>query len=206
MSAVASGPRPARAFSIAEMLIALAITGMLLAATLSALDASFKSYKNTTETASTHVVARIVMHRIMTMVRTGAEFGPYPDDPLDPAQNPITSDFIEFQISGEPGADDRGVVRIERRPAPVGSQSPWELWYTRTDFVAGAVTSVEDRPLSRGVVDARFTLDYDVGPRLRRATVDLTLRPDSEQGDAIGGRLDTQTLRFVSSVAPRRLN
>src|SRR4051812_47070289 len=65
-------------FSMVEMLIALTVSSLLLAACLVALDSSFKSYEMTTESASTHVVSRLVMHRVMAMIRQGQEFGPYP--------------------------------------------------------------------------------------------------------------------------------
>ncbi|HZW10885.1 MAG TPA: prepilin-type N-terminal cleavage/methylation domain-containing protein [Phycisphaerales bacterium] len=73
MSHRQSQPRggAARAFSVVELLVALTISSLLLTATLVALDASFKSYKVTTESASSHVVARMVMHRMTTMIRTG---------------------------------------------------------------------------------------------------------------------------------------
>jgi prepilin-type N-terminal cleavage/methylation domain-containing protein len=88
--------RRGRGFSLIEVLVALTIMGTLLTAAMTALDTSFKSYKVTTEGASTHVIARMVMSRIMTMMRTGTEFGPYPVDPLDRAQNPVLSDYLEF--------------------------------------------------------------------------------------------------------------
>ncbi|RMD63684.1 MAG: prepilin-type N-terminal cleavage/methylation domain-containing protein, partial [Planctomycetota bacterium] len=43
-----------RGFSLVEMLLALAISATLLTAALAALDSSFKGYKATTESASTH--------------------------------------------------------------------------------------------------------------------------------------------------------
>ena len=123
-----------RGFSLVEMLIALTITATLFTATLVALDAAFKGYKHTTEGASTHVVSRIVMSRIMTMVRTGTEFGPYPADPLDPELNPVHSNFIEFVAIDDPANLYQRVVRVER---PVSTrailrwQSSWSLAYSR---------------------------------------------------------------------------
>ena len=63
-------PIARRGLSLLEMLIALAISAMLLTAALSALDVMFKGYKQTTESASTHVVSRIVMSR-----RAGTSWG-----------------------------------------------------------------------------------------------------------------------------------
>src|SRR5690606_30890286 len=118
-----------RGFSIVEMLVALTISATLLAATLSAFDASWRSYQHTTESASTHVVSRIVMHRLLAMIRTGTEFGPYPADFFDPEFNPMDSshpevpNFIEFR---EPQlAALNHITRIEAR----GDDGDMELWY-----------------------------------------------------------------------------
>ncbi|MDG1978790.1 MAG: prepilin-type N-terminal cleavage/methylation domain-containing protein, partial [Phycisphaerales bacterium] len=83
-----------RGFNLVEVLIALAITATLLTATLAALDASFRAYQATTEEVSTQSIGRIVMHRMLTLIRTGTDFGPYP---ADPRVTTIQSDFIEFR-------------------------------------------------------------------------------------------------------------
>jgi prepilin-type N-terminal cleavage/methylation domain-containing protein len=197
---------PSRAgFSLIEMLVALTITSLLLTAALVALDSSFKGYKVTTEGASTHVVTRIVMQRVMAMIRTGTEFGPYPADVLDRAQNPIRdADHIEF-VTYDDGTNRR-VVRIERREATEDNQGPFELWYIQTDYADGAVTGQNETPLITNLQDARFSLEFDVGPRLRRATVDITVRPNDVQDANIGGDLLAPTIRLISSAVPRRLD
>jgi prepilin-type N-terminal cleavage/methylation domain-containing protein len=192
-----------KAFSLVEVLVSLAIMGTLLTAAMAALDTSFKSYKVTTEGASTHVVSRMVMSRIMTMVRTGTQFGPYPVDPLDPAQNPVTSDYLEF-LTRESG-NDRTIVRIERRERSDPAEGPYELWYVQSDYTNGVRTALYAHPLISGVQDARFTLEYDVGQNLKRATVDLTIKPTNFQAAAIGGSIEAPSIRLVSSVNPRRL-
>ncbi|QQS10138.1 MAG: prepilin-type N-terminal cleavage/methylation domain-containing protein [Phycisphaerales bacterium] len=197
-------PRARRAFSMIEVLISLAITGTLLAAALAALDASFKSYKVTSEGASTHVVTRMVMYRLMTMIRTGTEFGPYPADVLNAAQNPLNSTFIEFTTNENAGAGTKQIVRIERRDtATVGT---YELWYVQKDYAGGTLTSTQARPLLVGVKEATFELQYDVGPRLKKATVDLTVLPNDLDDASIGSSLQTPTIRMVSSVSPRKLD
>ncbi|GJQ30262.1 MAG: hypothetical protein HBSAPP03_21460 [Phycisphaerae bacterium] len=196
---------PRRGFSIIEMLIALSITATLLTATLTALDTSFRSYKVTTEGASTNVVARLTMARMMAMIRTGQEFGPYPDDVFDAATNPLESSFIEFETAND-GAGTRQVIRVERRAQSDPQRGPFELWYVQTTIVNDVVVESVERPMLTGIVDARFTLEYDVGPRLRRATVDLTIRPNDYQDASFSADLDTPTIRLVSSVNPRRLD
>ena len=191
-------------FSLAEVLIALAITGTLLTASLAALDASFKSYKLTTESASTNVVSRMVMQRVMSMLRNGIEFGPYPVDVLDSTQNPVVSDAVEF-VALDDGISRR-VVRLELRESEDAGTGPNHLWFIQTDFENGTQTAQEERPLLTGVANAVFTLQYGVGPRLERATVDLTIRPNDYQDARMGGELTAPVIRLVSSVAPRRLD
>lgn len=195
-----------RGFSLVEMLIALTITATLFTATLVALDAAFKGYKHTTEGASTHVVSRIVMSRIMTMVRTGTEFGPYPADPLDPELNPVHSNFIEFVAIDDPENLYQRIVRVERRDAQDQSRGPFELWYIQTDFENEVETDHQEVPLLTNLDDVRFTLTYDVGPRLLEATIDLTVKPNDVQDANIGGTLEAPVVRFVSTVAPRKLD
>ncbi len=187
-----------RAFSLVEVLVALVITGTLLTATLAALDTSFKSYKVTTEGASTNVVSRMVMHRMMTMIRTGEEFGPYPVDVLDSAQNPVNSTFIEFQTFFDESSATQEIVRLERREASSGANGPYELWYVHTTLVSGSVTATEERPLLTGVQNILFTLEYDVGPRLVRATVDLTVKPNDFQDASFKSDLEAPSIRLVS--------
>jgi len=146
------------------------------------------------------------MHRLMTMIRTGSEFGPYPVDPLDRAQNPVDSTFIEFVSINDPNTLRRQVLRVERRDAAIAAEGPFELWYVQVDFTNGVETSRIQRPLLTGVQQVRFELEYDVGPRLKTATVDLTVRANDFQDAQIQGDLETPSIRLVSSVSPRRLD
>jgi prepilin-type N-terminal cleavage/methylation domain-containing protein len=207
-----------RGFSIVELLVALTISSTLMAATLVALDAMFKRYTVISDTASSHVVARVVMHRILTMVRTGTEFGPYPTDVLDASQNPLTSTSIQF-VSFDNGTT-REITTIDRRASGtwndgttnIEHRGPYTLWLKTQRTTAGSTTTV-DRPLLDGILDAKFNLEYDPGPRLRRATIDLTVQPqgnvyskfDSGTGKWSVQEWDNSTGRWVerkmSSVA-----
>jgi len=121
-----------RGFSMVEMLIALTISAVLMTATLGALDASFQQYKSTTESASTHVVSRIAMHRMLSMIRTGVEFGPFPADVYSPSQNPVVSDYIEFVSERDLSTGRNRITRIELRPG-ADPNGPGELWYVLID-------------------------------------------------------------------------
>lgn len=190
-----------RAFSLVEVLIALTITATLLTATMAALDASFKSYKANSESAATNVVARIVMQRLTAMIRTGDSFGPYPANPILTPN--IQSDWIEFVTFRNPAQGMERIIRLEARPAE-GANGPFELWYTITTMVNGVFESSQEAPLLTGLNQVLFDLEYDVGPRLRRVTVDLIIQPETGGDMAVGvGRLETPTIRMVASASPR---
>ncbi|MFI4916372.1 MAG: prepilin-type N-terminal cleavage/methylation domain-containing protein [Phycisphaerales bacterium JB060] len=194
-----------RGFSLIEMMVALGISAALLTASLAALDTSFKSYQQTSETASTHVVTRIVTHRVLTMIRTGREFAPYPIDVLDQAQNPMFTNSIEFVSAEDEVTNFREITRIFAEADPEATDGSQRLMLTIDEFTDGVLTTSETRPLLRGVLDATFTLEYDIGPQLRRATMDITVQA-SDIGDAgLNANWDTPSLRLVASASPRRL-
>jgi prepilin-type N-terminal cleavage/methylation domain-containing protein len=119
-------PRPGhrRGFNLVEVLMALAITATLLTATLAALDASFRAYQSTTEEVSTQSIGRIVMHRVLTLLRTGSEFGPFP---ADPRVTRIRSDFIEFRTQNGEVVTIRWERDSQRLMYEVDGQAPVEL-------------------------------------------------------------------------------
>ncbi|MGD1916946.1 MAG: prepilin-type N-terminal cleavage/methylation domain-containing protein [Phycisphaerales bacterium] len=197
--------RCGRGFSLIEMMVALGISAALLTASLAALDTSFKSYQQTSETASTHVGTRIITHRLLTMIRTGQEFAPYPIDVLDAAQNPMFTNNIEFVSAEDELTNFREITRIFAEADPEATDGTQRLMLTIDEFVDGALTSSETQPLLRGVLDATFTLEYDVGPQLTRATIDITVEASDVGGASLNANWDTPTLRLVASASPRRL-
>lgn len=194
-----------RGFSMVEMLLALAISAALLAATLAAFDAAWRGYKVTTESASTHVVSRIVVHRMLAMVRTGTEFGPFPGDYFDPAQNPVVSNYMEFISEEDRLAGINRITRIEKRVSDTNPNEN-ELWYVRLDADTNPPTVLDERPLLRGVREALFILEYRPGPRLVKATIDLTVEPAEEEAIRTGGTLAPPAIRLVASAEPRQFD
>ena len=194
-----------RAFSMVEMLIALTISSLLLSACLVALDTSFKAYETTTESGSKHVVSRLVMHRVMAMIRQGEEFGPYPLGVVTPTK--IETSYIEFVSLQDDTTGQRQVTRIEKA-ADTAVPGTFQLQYRRWDYQNNTLVQTFTYPLIRNLKEAKFTLEYDIGPKLMRATVDLTIKPDDANTNTTAMSTDLQapTLRLVASASPRRLD
>lgn len=84
------------AFTIAEMLIALAILALLLAAVALAFHGSLMSYSENQKIAEVIQASRVVLHRIMTEVRTAEAI-----------------DVDSQRISIIPAANTQGLTQIE---------------------------------------------------------------------------------------------
>jgi prepilin-type N-terminal cleavage/methylation domain-containing protein len=193
------GAKGAGGFSIVEMMVALVISATLLTATLQAFNAAWRGYKHTTESASTHVVSRIVVHRVLAMIRTGSQFGPAPADVLDTTQNPLTSTYMDFITDADTQAGTNNITRIERRT--VGTNQ-YELWYKHMNSGGGLL---EEHPLLKNVTECAFILKFDPGPRLVKATMDLSVNPNDDADLKIGVGNDAPTIRLVASTGPRQL-
>ena len=182
-------PRPRRrGFNLIEVLIALAITATLLTATLAALDASFRAYQATTEEVSTQSIGRIVMHRMLTLIRTGTDFGPFPEDPR---VTTIQSDFIQFRTQNE----EVVTISWDRNRKQLLYELEGQAAVELLDGVVGTIDA-------QGVLQSPFTLSYENGRQLYRATIDLTVEPNEViQLDIEGDR--ARTIRLVGSAMPR---
>ncbi len=213
-----------RAFSLIEMLIALMITSTILSATLVAFDAMYKVYDTATDSASNHVVARITVNRLLGMIRTGSDFGPFPADVLDRYWNPLNADYFEFASEIDPETGEiLEITRVEYRfqnygaanrvwqlgsdpPTPpdiatADLESPGELWLVVIDVV----NAVEEEFLMLSDVrTAAFTMEYDVGPRLVRGTIDITFEPTLATDEGTWTPATPETVRLVASAVPRR--
>lgn len=182
-------------FSLLELMVALAISALLLTAALVALDASFRAYRRTTEEVATHTTARIAMHRLLALIRTGTDFGPLPADPLD---DELESDYLEVRTP-----DGRWVVM---------------RWDGEAERLLIAVDSVDGEPgvpqVLLGGVEPQFHADgtpimpfriaYQDGWRVRRVTVDLSIQPDDDVSAAIAHE-PPPPIRLVGSASPRSI-
>jgi prepilin-type N-terminal cleavage/methylation domain-containing protein len=182
--------RCARGFSLVEMLIALAISAALLVAVLSALVASFRAYQATTEQASTHVVGRVIMHRMMALVRNGVDFGPLPEDARD--RYVVTDEFVFVDDDGREIA-----LRLDRAASALLMQVDDAAEQLLLEGVRGPVDSA-------GEAIGAFTLEFESGTTLVRASFDLTVDADDNASVALEGD-EVVPIRLVGSTAPRRL-
>jgi prepilin-type N-terminal cleavage/methylation domain-containing protein len=181
-----------RGFNLVELLLALAISAVLLTATMVALDASFRAYQMTTETVSSHSVGRLAMHRILALIRTGDEFGPFP---LVPTDTTVFSDEIQFRTPSGQVLVIRYVPADEVLNIEVGGNT-----YTLLEGVAKRY----DPPASTDETDRvkPFTLEYVLGRKLYRATIDLTVIPDDNMSTQMDG-VNVDEIRLVASTMPR---
>jgi len=187
--------RARRGFNLVELLIALTITATLLTATMIALDASFMAYQNTTEVASTHTISRLALHRILTLVRTGRDFRPRPALPQDRIEE---SDFIDFETQ------DGDIVTVEWDETeealyirPGGAGNPRYL------ILEGVLKQYYPAGHPRaGELILPFTLEYERGFNLYRATVDIAVQPDDNMNVTMDGNRN-EIIRLVATAMPR---
>ncbi len=183
-----------RGFNLVEMLIALAISSALLTATMVALDASFTAYQQTTEQASTHTIARLAMHRMLTLIRTGSEFGPQPVNPLDEI---VESEMIEFlTTTGDIMVLEWIPVDNRLEIAIVDPDTLVET--TRQTLLEGVVPQFDEN----GDQVMPFTLEFELGNKLRRATINLSIEADDDVSLDLEGN-NVQPIRLVGSAMPR---
>jgi prepilin-type N-terminal cleavage/methylation domain-containing protein len=192
--------RRCRGLSLVEVLIALAITSVLLTATMVALDASFRSYATATDQAASQAATRMVVNRLLTLIRTSSAHGPLEPDAganppvtLDAASNVITSNFFELMDEGG------NLIRVEYRAANN------QLWLIRTP--ADSMVA-EEQPLLDDVIEAQFFLRRRVNSEglliLERATLDITVQPTADPTLYIERSSDAP-IRVVASTLPRTL-
>ena len=187
----------ARGLSIVELLISLAITAMLLTATMVAIDASFRAYASAAENATTQTSTRMSVHRLLTLIRTSTAHGPLVADPhsnppvIVDTNGTVYSHYLEL-------IDSKGnLVRIEYR------EDSEELWLLITPY--GSTTQSE-QPLLGGVTACQFyalrRTDNDGVLVLERGSIDMTVKPDADTIESG----NSPPIRVIASTMPRKLD
>ena len=194
-----------RGLSLVEMLISLAITAMLLTATMVATNASFKAYASAAESASTQTATRMVINRLLTMVRTSTAHGPLTlseamSIDADALINGdiITCNFMEM-------IDNKG--RLIR----VSYDEDEQMLFVRVDenkslsFEEDEVQTPLLGGVSKGLFHVRYRTDNEGVLVLSRGSIELTVVPDKDNTLAIETAEETQ-IQIVASTMPRRLD
>jgi hypothetical protein len=200
------------------MLVALSITGMLLTATMVALDASFYAYASAAESASTQTSTRMVLQRVLQLARTGTAQGPMTHD--EASLYTAKFNWIEDpDPSAFPFGNAKGDIELSWMvlTRPDGSQvlinydaSQQLLEIIENPMDPFDPTGWRRLPLLGGVTNCAFTMKRRRGPDtdyiwvLERGTIDITVEPDTDatlKTEAGSG----QATRFIVSTAPRRL-
>ncbi len=185
-----------RGLSLVEMLISLAISAMLLTATMVAIDASFVAYATSAEMASTNAAARMVQNRITTLIRTTTAHGPLmPDEDKDVTLdgNTITSPYIELQ------QPDGQFIRVEYRA------NKQELWLVQDPFSESPTAQPIVGGVTRCVFSLRRRKNFHNIWVLARGTIDLTIAPGSDSNLGIEAKARVAPIRVISSTVPRKI-
>ncbi len=196
----------ASGISLVEMLIALAITAMLLTATMVAIDASFQAYAAAAESASTQSATRMVINRLLTLVRTSTAHGPLLDDPSDTPPVLLLADGSTIQSHYIQLLNPQGdLVRIEYRNS-THATNPNELWLVIDPAGGGAQ---QQQPIMGGVTDCKFyahrRFDSDGVLVLERGSIDMTVIADNDASLALEGA-ELPPIRVIASTMPRKLD
>ncbi len=197
--------RTCPAFSIVEMLIALAITSVLLTATMVAVDASFRAYAAAAQTASTHASTRMVTNRLLGLIRGSTSHGPTtlsealavdPDAVMN--NGVIESNYLDMIDAGG------YLIRVEYRAVAQ------ELWYLRDedgDFVIESTDTAQPMlgGVTRAVFHARPRVNLNNITVLERGSIDIEVEPDQDNTLAIE-TTNLPPIRFMASTMPRKVN
>ncbi len=141
------------------------------------------------------------MDRMLTLIRTGQEFGPFP---LDPRDSLVESDFIQF-------LDANGVLMELRWDntdnglyITVDSNGDGLLPGENNYLLLSGVIPMFDPPTSTLEADRirPFILEYQQGRNLYRASINLSVIPDDNMSVAIEGN-SQDVLRLIGSAMPR---
>lgn len=196
-----SSSRSARGVSIVELLLALAISAMLLTATVLAVDASFQSYAVAAESASTQSQTRMVAHRVMMLVRNSTAH-----EPMTLAQA-TSFDSGATILNGVIQTNHIVLLDPDGRLLRIWWDSGNEqLWMDELDLSTLGVTQTQ--PIIDGVTQAIFYCKAREDEQgvlvLERGSLDLQVEAPADSTLDIE-RASTEPMRLIVSTMPRRL-
>ena len=200
-----------RGLSLIELLLSLAISAMLLTATMVALDVSFKAYAIAAEQASTQAATRMITNRLLTLMRTSTAHGPLEAIVIAPP-NPLPADGEGVQVSLVATRNDNlistnfiDVLDSTNNIVRVAYDDVQGMLFL-TITPPGGVPQTQ--PLLGGVTNAQFScarrLNDDGIWVLNRGTMDLTVQSDTNATLAIENG-NTPPIRVIASTMPRKI-
>ncbi len=178
-----------RGFSLVEVLIALAITVVLMIATMLALRASFESYRRSAARVSSNVSGRLVVERVQMMIRGGIDFGPVP---ASPTESVVESNELSIQSADGTWTTLRWDEPTETLRWEQGSDS-WPLIEGASQLVGGGGDPVSP-----------FRMQFRDGRWLTHATIDLVIDGQGVSTTELD-LVELPEMRFVGSAMPRRV-
>jgi hypothetical protein len=181
--------------AVIELLIALAISGMVLVAVAYCVDTAFKAYSINQEQSDLMQRSRLAMHRILTTIRTTSAHQPV--DPLATAAFEAGLDVTDTAIR----MIDVNEVEIMFRFDPVnGMLMAVDKNGNEYVLVRGVETfEVKFEPMRT----EKATRSGGVYDRLMRATVKLTVKTSGNAID-IDETVAAQKVTLSSSAVPRQ--
>ncbi len=200
--------RSSAGLSIVELLLALAISALLLTAITAALNASFHAYATAAESASTQSASRLVMQRLLAMIRGGTLHDAYDPDnagvtlgwPTDP---PVQSVGVQlYDLDGQ-------LIRVWWRVnTAYGDADLGDLHYSLNGSAPQPLLErvrVQRTSSSQPYIFTLASRSSDDGLLLKRATVDITVEPGADATLALESvRGTADEVRLVGSTMPRR--
>ena len=201
-----------RGLSIIELLLSLAISAVLLTATMVAVDISFRAYADAAEQASTQAATRMFTNRLMTLMRTSTAHGPLQPvnipapSPLPPVGEGVRVPLIATLNGNTISSNFVDVLDANNNIVRVAYDSTQGMLFL-TITPAGAPVG-QAQPMLGGILNAEFfsarRLDNDGLWVLDRGTIDITVQSDTDTTLAIeNGK--AAPIRVIGSTMPRKI-
>lgn len=173
-----------KGFTLPEVLVALAISAVLLAGLFASLQGTVGAYRRSAAEGVNRLTARLLVERIALLVRTGVSFGPLPSVATE---NEVESNILEITTpSGQ---------QVEIEWDSVNELLTMTVDGTGATVLGGVVQT------TGGSTITPFLLQYENGTTLQRVTINLAVDPDPEHATAMDG--GEETIRLTTSVMPR---
>jgi len=173
-----------KGFTLPEILVALAISALLLAGLFGSLHWTVDAYRRSAAEGVNRLTARLLVERIALLVRTGVSFGPLPSI--------ATEDEVESNVLE--------ITTASGQEIEIEWDSVSELLTMTVDGVSATVLGGVVQTTG-GATITPFLLQYENGTTLQRVTINLAVDPDPEQATSMDG--GDETIRLTTSVMPR---